>query len=426
MEFIGIAAMLLLLVSGAPIFLACFMGVALIVNLALGIDGTVIWAVMFDKLNSSVLLAVPLFMFSGMLLQHGGAADSLVKLLTSFLGHIRGGAAYAVVIACIIFAAMSAVSIAAVAAMAPVFIPCLVACGYSKKFSIGLILCAGSIASLIPPSIELIIYGFITQTSVISLWTAGIIPGLIMALFFAITIWFHSKRGHYVPLPRATWGERWKALKHGWPVAIMPLVVLGPLYANIASPTEISAIAAVYSLLLVTLVYRKMKLKQFWRASYETVSITTAIFAIFIGALLLNTALVYVRIPYRLTDLLVQSGMNWASFMLVIYIVYLLMGSLLDSSSILMISVPILFSTVMSLGINPITFGVFTTLSCEIAYLTPPYGMLLFAGAAVLREDFVTVAKSTLLFYPALVVTPILVAYIPQLSLWLPNLLGHN
>ncbi|MFC1994366.1 TRAP transporter large permease [Chloroflexota bacterium] len=425
MEFLGIAALVLLLVAGAPIFIAVFVAVAIIVVFALGIDPIVVWSVMFDKVNSLVLIAVPMFILSGQLLHVGGAARPLVNLLNTFMGHIPGGPAYAVVVACVLFAAMSSSTMAAVAGVAPVMTPILMQCGYSKRFSIGLILASSSMAGIIPPSIGLILYGFITETSVLALWTAAIIPGLVQATLIMLTVWIHSRRGHFTSLPKASWGDRWRALKEGWPVLIMPVIVLGPLYGGIATPSEVGSIAAVYSLFLGVVVYKGLKLRELWQASYKTVSILAAVFAIIIGALLLSTALVYVRIPYRLTESLANMGLNWAGFMAVMLVAYLVMGAFLDSSSILLISVPILLPTIVSLNINPVMYGIFTENCVEIAIITPPYGLLLFASAGILRENFSFVARSVLLFYPALIIHPILIAYIPQMSLWLPNLLGY-
>ncbi|MFC1994217.1 TRAP transporter large permease [Chloroflexota bacterium] len=425
MEFIGIGALLLLALAGAPIYLAVFVGATLIVLLGMGSDPIVIPSVMFNKINAYILIAVPMFLLSGQLIARGGGIRPLANLLTAFMGQLPGGPAYAIVVSCVIFSAMSSSSMAGVAGLAPVAIPLLVGLGYSKRFAIGLVLASASMADIIPPSVSLIFYGYITETSVITLWTAAIIPGIAQAALIMVTVFIHSRRGHYQRLPSVSWSDRWKAIKEGWPILIMPAAVLGPLYGGVGTPTEVASIAVVYSLILGLFVYRGLNLRQLWEACRWTVIILTAIFAILMAAFLLNLTLVYVRIPFMLRDALANSGVNWVAFMGIMFIAYLIMGAFLDASSILLISVPLVLTTILALGISPIMYGIFTVNCTELAFLTPPYGLLLFATASILKEKYTTIIKSVLLFYPALIIHPILIAYIPQMTLWLPKMIGR-
>ncbi|MFC1963046.1 TRAP transporter large permease [Chloroflexota bacterium] len=425
MEFIGIGVVVLLVMLGVPLFLAIFVGVIATLIFALGMDPSLILVVMFDKVNSLILIAIPLFILSGQLLHQGGATKRLSELLNSLMGHLPGGPAYAVVVTCVVFAAMTSSSTAAVAGLAPVVVPLLVSLGYSKKFAIGLILASGSMTPIIPPSISLIVYGYISETSVLTLWTAAIVPGLLQATLIMITVWFHGRRGHYHKLPSVSWADRWRAVKRGWPVMAMPAVILGPLYGGIATPTEVASIAVFYSLFLGVFVFRELKFKQFWEACRFTVFITTAILAIIMAAFMLNIALVYIRLPFQISDWLASLGLSWAAFMAVMFFAYLLMGAFLDTTAILLVSVPILLPTILNLNISPIMYGVFTVNCTEIAVLTPPYGILLFAATGILKERYDVVVKSMLLFYPALIIHPILIAYIPQMSLWFPHFIGR-
>ncbi|MFC1963035.1 TRAP transporter large permease [Chloroflexota bacterium] len=425
MEFVGIGLLIVLALLGVPIYLTILIGATVIIVFALGIDPMVMTTLMFGKISSFVLVAVPMFLLSGQLIARGGLARPLANILTAFFGNLPGGPAYAIVLACIIFAAISSSNMAAVASFAPFAIPLLVSLGYSKSFAIGLVIASGSLGDIIPPSISLILYGYITETSVLTLWTAAIIPGLVQAALIMITVWIHGKRGHYQKLPPVSWSERWKALKVGWPVLLMPVAILGPLYGGIATPSEVACLAVIYSLILGVFVYKGLKLRDLWNSCSWTVGILAALFALIIGAFLLNTALVYVRVPFALADGLANLGVNWVGFMAIMFFAYLIMGAFLDASSILLISVPILLPSILAQGVDPILYGIFTVNCTEIAFITPPYGMLLFATATIIKEDFMFVAKSVLLFYPALIIHPILIAFIPQMTLWLPNILGR-
>ncbi|MFC2058260.1 TRAP transporter large permease [Chloroflexota bacterium] len=423
MVILGIAVLLGLIVLGMPIWGAIFGGCLIIVVLGFGLDPIIVVAVMYDKVTSVGLIAVPLFIFSGLVLAYGGSAAPLVNVLNKFMAHIRGGPAYVVIIACAIFGAMSSSSTAAIAGFGPIMIPMMMQMGYSRRFAIGLLMGATSLAPLIPPSIPLILFGFITSTSIKDLFTAGFLPGLMLAALLAITVFIHTSRGHYTPPPKATWEERWQALKEGWPVMLMPVIILVPIYIGWFTPSEAGAVAAIYSLLLGFLVYRKLNARTLWEAASRTVHVMAMVFAIVMSAFLLSFTFTYVRVPFALNDMLTQAGLSAPAFLIIIMVAYLLMGMFLDPGAILLISPPILMPTVLSLGIDPIMFGVLVVFNVEIAGLTPPYGLHLFVASGILKEKFAFIVRSCIMFYPALIAGALLIAYIPQISLFLPHLI---
>ncbi|MFC2058606.1 TRAP transporter large permease [Chloroflexota bacterium] len=421
---LGIGVLVGLLLFGVPIYLSIFTGVILIVVFVMGVDPMIMVVVPFAKVNQFVLLAVPFFLLAGQLIAIGGSGKPLVTFLSSLMGHIPGGPAYVIIVACTIFAAMSSTSIAAIAAFGPVVIPMMLQMGYDKKFSIGLLIVASTLGPLIPPSIPLILYGVIAEQSVRVLYTAAFIPGLLLAFLLAVTVFFWARRGHYVRPPRASWAERWQEFKKAWPVLLMPVVVLIPIYAGWVTPTEASAVCAVYALLLGTVVYRQLKWLQIWQALRQTVVACAMIYFILMAAFLLNLVLTYIRVPFELSEALTNAGFSAGIFMLMVIIAYLIMGMILDQSAILLVSVPILLAAVLDQGISPIVYGVFAVVAIEIAAVTPPYGITLFATCGILRERFELVAKSCLLFYPADIVGFFLIAYVPQITLFLPRLLN--
>lgn len=423
MIWISVAILVVLAALGVPLFLSCLAAVAFAVFVVMDVDATFMMQNSFLFSKSFVLVSVPLFILSGQILAASGAVPPLIKLFNAFLGRLPGGPAYALILGCMLFGAMSSSALAAVAGFGPIVVPMLVQLGYSRMFAVGLLLAASTLAQLIPPSIQLIFYGFIAQESVLDLWTAGVVPGIIVAILLGVTVFVQTKRGHYETLPAADWGERWVALKQSWPVMLMVPIVLAPLYAGIATPTEVSAIAVVYSLFLGFVWYRGLTMQAFWDACRMTARMMGIIFIIILMFLLLNIALTHERLPFTLGEWMSDLGGGWMVFMLVATVAFLLAGAIIDPSAMMFIAVPILLPTIAVLGIDKISFGVFTTFATNLAIITPPYGLLLFATMPLLNLPFTFVARACLMFYPALIVGMLLVAFIPELSTWLPNLI---
>ncbi|MFC2058614.1 TRAP transporter large permease [Chloroflexota bacterium] len=422
MQTVAIVVLITMVLLGIPVWVSVLTGATLLAVVALHMDPTMIISIMVEKVSQSALIAVPLFIFSGDLLARGGSAAPLVKVLNGFMGHIPGGPAYVMVIACAIFGAMSSSATAAIAGFGPLLIPMMIEAGYSKKFAIGLLIISVSLAPLIPPSIPLILFGFITETSIRDLYLAGFPAGLLLAALICVTVYVQTKRGHYSPPIRASWRERRQAIKEGWPVLLMPLIVTVPIYTGVATPSEAAVIASLYSLFLGFAIYKKLSLGSMWQSARRTIHVTAMIFVIVGSAFILNLAFTYIRIPFEVSDAISSAGLNAAGFMIIAILIFFLMGCVLDPSAILMVTAPLLMPTVLSLGISPVVFGVVVVFSIEIAGVTPPYGLHIFAAVGILKEPFGLIARSCLLFYPALIVGQLMLAYIPQISLCLTYL----
>jgi C4-dicarboxylate transporter DctM subunit len=422
MATVGLLLIGVLVLLGAPVWLGILTGSTMAL-LDWGYAPESIVSTMYHKIASFMLVAVPMFIFAGQLLAVSGVARPMINLLSKFMGHIPGGPAYAVIIACVIFAAMSSSGLAALAGFAPIAIPMLERTGYSRRFSIGLLMCASALGPLIPPSIYLIIFGHLTEQPVRELWLAAFLPGFMLAAFLAVTVLFHTRRGHYTPPPRATWRERWEALRLAWPALLVPVAVLLPIYRGWVSPTEASAVAVLCTLFLGFVVYRELTLRKVWEAAKETAHLSSMIFLIVASAFMLSTAFTYKRIPFKLTDFIEGAGFNWITLPVVMILLFLAMGTVLDPNAILMILGPLLLPVVEQLGIDPLAYSVMVALSVEIGVLTPPYGLVLFAGVGILKEDFNTITRSVLMFYPALILGQFIIIYFPQISTFLPNLI---
>jgi len=422
MLYLVLAIMIVGLVLGVPIYLGVFLGVILIALFEMGVDPMIVSSIMFNKVNMFVLLAVPFFLLAGYFIAYGGTAKALLAILNSFLRHIPGGPAYVIIVGCVIFAAMSSSSMAAVAGFAPIMLPMMAEMGYKRGFSIGLLLVSSTLGPLIPPSILLIMYGVIAEQSIRDLYLGAFIPGFAIAGLLFITVLILSLRGNYVKQPAASWGERLRAVRYGWWVMIMPPVVLVPIYAGWVTPTEAAAVCAFYSFFLGAVVYRGLRLPQFIISVKTTVRLCAMIFLIIMAAFLLNWTLTYLRIPFNISEDIAGLGLSAPAFLIVIILMYLVMGMILDPTAILLVGVIMLLPTVIELDIDPVVYGILVCQAVGVAGITPPYGVLLFTAVGILREPFHVVARGCMLFYPAMIIGMLMIAYIPKLTLVLPQL----
>ncbi|MFC1963623.1 TRAP transporter large permease [Chloroflexota bacterium] len=421
--WLGIGLLLALIMAGVPVWVSIISGSMIVILGPLNTDLIMIAQLMYGKVSQLALIGVPMFILSGQLLAVGGASTPMVRFLNSFLGHIPGGPAYVMIVACTIFGAMSSSAMAAIAGFGPLLIPMMLQAGYSKKFSIGLLLASVSLAPLIPPSIPLILFGFLTETSIRDLYMAGFIPGLLLTVLLSITVFIHTRGKNYIPPPRANWSERRRAAKEAWPVLLMPPVILVPIYMGLLHVYEAAVVAVLYSLFLGFVAYKKLSFGIMWEAIRNTVRITAMVMAIVAAAFMLNHVFAGYRMPFHMNDWLAGAGFSANTFIIVVILMYFVMGMVLDPSAILMISAPLLIETVRFLGIPDIVFGLVVVFSIEIAGITPPYGLHIFAAVGILKEDFVTCARAVLMFYPALIVGQLMIAYIHKISLFLPELL---
>lgn len=428
----GLLILVVLALLGIPLFAAIIACGLLIMVIGLDIEPYQPLSVMFSRVSSYNLLAIPLFVYLGQILSTGEAGKSLVKLLNSFMGHIPGGPAYALIFASVLIAAMCAHPLAAIAGFGPLMIPIMVSLGYSEVFAVGLLLAAASLAPLIPPSTMAIMFALIanpvseTSVDITTIWTASIIPGIVIALLLCLVVFFYSTRGHFKRLPAASWGERWGALKEAWPVALTPFAVLGPLYLNWANPTEVAALGCIYVMLISRFFYSGMTWRSLWAANISTLRVLGAIFLIIMAAFLLTNVIVRAQVPQDITNWIANMGLSWWSFMIMLMVLYIIMGMFLDPSAIILVAVPMIIGPAEDLGINVYVFGVFTMVAVTMAGMTPPYGLTIFATQGILGKPYHFVVKACIMFLPALVLGLIIIAFIPQLTTWLPDLLDYK
>ncbi|MCC2652367.1 MAG: transporter large permease subunit [Microvirga sp.] len=377
----------------------------------------------FEAIFPYSLSVIPLFVMMGVFAARAGLSRSLFNVVNGFFGHIRGGLAVTAVGACALFGAICGSSLATVATMGRVAIPEMKRHGYSTSLSSAAIAAGGTLGVLIPPSILLVIYGILTQTSIGQLFIGAIVPGILGTVLYALAIIFRvrMKPDLAPPTPRTDWSTRFASLGSVWGVVLLFALVIGGIYLGLFSPTEAAAVGAVGAFILA-LFSGELDRKAFWEALSETASLTGMIFFILIGASLFNYFLETTGLPSGLISLIQSSGLGPTSVLIIILLFYIVLGCFMDSMSMILLTVPFLAPVAQTLGYDMVWFGILVVTVAEIGLITPPVGMNLFVVQATMPGlSQRTVVSGILPFILADFVRLILLVILPALTLWLPS-----
>ena len=422
---IGICILLVLLFSRMPIGfvmgLVGFAGFAYLsgFNGGLGVLRTVVYSTFADY-NLSV---IPLFILMGSFCFFAGLSKDLYDTVHSWLGQLRGGLAMATVGACAGFAAISGSSLATAATMGTVALPEMKRYKYDDRLATGSVAAGGTIGILIPPSIILILYGIITEQSIGKLFLAGFIPGVLEAVFYMVTIYLLCKSNPLMgpPGPRTSFLGKITSLKTTWVVFALFILVIGGIYLGVFSPTEAAGVGA-FGAFIFGLARRRLGWQAFKNSLVDTGKTTAMIFIIILGAMVLGYFLAISRIPFVLADIVGALVVNRYVILVLILLVYLFLGCVMDSMAIMLLITPIFFPLAMSLGFNPIWFGILITRVTEIGLITPPVGLNAYIIRGVAKDvPMQTIFRGIIPFLIADVCHVVLLIALPQLSLFLPS-----
>ncbi|WP_340160233.1 TRAP transporter large permease [uncultured Hoeflea sp.] len=412
-----------LLLIGTPV--AFCLGVASFATvLYIGLPPVVV----FQQLNSGVsvfaLMAIPFFIFAGELMVRGDIARRLVALAGAMVGHMRGGLGQVNITASVLFGGISGSAAADATAIGGLMIPQMREKGYSVEYGVNVTVVSSIIALMLPPSHNMIIYSISAggRLSIADLFTAGIIPGLLLAVSLMITAWFVARKAGYPTETFPGWAMLGAIFFNAIPGILLIVIIFGGVRSGIFTASESSCIAAVYALLVTTLAYRTMKWSSFVEATKAAVR-TTAMVLLVIGcAASFGWLLAFLRIPAELVELMKAVSDNPILILLMINLVLLMLGTFMDMSPLIVITTPIFLPVATAFGVDPVHFGVILVLNLGIGLCTPPVGTVLFVGCAVGRISVWDAIRTIWPFYGAAVFTLLLVTYIPSLSLWLPSL----
>ncbi|WP_027730478.1 TRAP transporter large permease subunit [Variovorax paradoxus] len=413
--FIFIGSLLGVMALGVPIAYALLLsGVALMWHLDI-FDTQILAQNVINGADSFPLLAVPFFMLAGEIMNVGGLSRRIVNLALQLVGHRRGGLGYVAIVAACIMAALSGSAVADTAALAALLLPMMVRAGHDKGRAGGLIASAGIIAPIIPPSIGFVIFGVAANVSISKLFLAGIVPGLLMGLSIAITWYLVANKEDIVPPPKATWPERIQALKESTWALVLPIIVIVGLKFGVFTPTEAAVVAAVYALLVSTLVYRELSLKQLYGV-FASAAKTTAVIMFLTAAAMVSAWLITVAdIPAQTVDLLKPFMSNQTMLLIAIMVLVMLVGTAMDMIPTVLILTPVLMPVIKAAGIDPIYFGVLFIMNNAIGLITPPVGTVLNVVAGVGRMKLDEVTKGVLPFMLAEFIVMFVLVFFPWL-----------
>ncbi|MCU0758374.1 MAG: TRAP transporter large permease [Steroidobacteraceae bacterium] len=370
----------------------------------------------WDALNQDVLLPIPLYMLAGAIMAEGSIAGQLVRVMRAVAGPIPGGLAVATCLSCGLFAAIVGSSTVTLLAVGTVMYPALLAAGYPKSFSLGLICAGATLGIIIPPSIPLILYGVMTGTSISDLFLAGVGPGLLLLGLFAahaVVVNWRLRSGEW------QLAELLAALRSGIWALLMPVLILGGIYSGLFTATESASIAVVYAIVVELFVYRRLDARGLLRVTTETTRLLGGLFPVLMMALALNKFLTFEQVPAQMVALLGQVFDGPGTFVLATNLLLLVVGCLMDIGSAILILAPILQPVAEAQGMHPVHFGIMMTVNLEIGYLTPPMGLNLIVAMTAFRENFWFICKAVLPFIALMLAGLAVVALWPPLSLFL-------
>ena len=417
-----------LIISGLPVPF-CFMTAAIYMAVVNNLSFSFLLPSGYYALNSLTLLSVPFFIMAGALMSSSGIAERLTTFAQAFLGRLRGGMGAATIVACAIFGAISGTCSSAVACIGGIMIPRLEELGYPRYYSVAMVGCASVLGQLIPPSVPMILYAWVTQQSVAACFLATVIPGILTTILMCIVNWFEVKKiGTVKTEPNIPFDEKLKvigkATKHGMWSLLMPIIILGGIYGGITTPTESAAIAVAYAIVVGFLIHRELTPKVLGQALISSSSITgVAVLMLFFVSIL---AKVYTmqRIPQQLADFILGVSDNKYVLLLMVNLFLIVIGMMMDDFSGTMLSAPLLLPLMIKIGVHPVHFAAIMGTNLGLGNVTPPCAPILYlagriGGASV--DQYFKPALKFMLFAQVPVI--ILTTYVPGLSMWLPKLI---
>lgn len=418
---LGLIGMLVLMALGAPIFVALgAMAMFMIFTEGRPLLDAAMHSV--SGINSTTFLAVPFFVMAATFMQRGGIARVIIDAAEAWVGHMRGGLALVCVVATTLFAAISGSSVVTAMAMGTFLIPAMITRGYRRPFALGTVAASGTLGILIPPSLSMILYGLIAEQSVPRLFLAGVVPGLMQAMLLALVVMFISRKHGYVSVAALPRDEFIRRNLRALPALAIPISVFAGIYSGVTTVTESAGVAAVASILVALLVYREVSWRDIFPMTAEAMKAASAVTFIVMFALLFAHWITGSGVPTALVRLAADWNLEPWQFLIALNLIMLVLGMFLDAVAVLLIVTPIVLPLLEPLGIDPVHFAIVLIVNMEIAFITPPIGLNLFVLSSISRAPISEAVRGVLPFIVVMIGFLILVTYVPEISLWLPNL----
>jgi C4-dicarboxylate transporter DctM subunit len=432
------ALLIALFLTGMPISIALGLTVLTFLFTMTSVPIESVALKLFTGIEKFEIMAIPFFILAGNFLTHGGVARRMIRFASSMVGHWPGGLGLAGVMACALFAAVSGSSPATVVAIGSILLPAMVQQGFPKRFGAGVITTSGALGILIPPSIVMVMYAVatsgqlatgpdgkvVTAASVGQLFIAGVIPGLMLATLLGLTTWYRAWKNDYPRLPKASWSARAKALGESFWGLFLIVIVIGGIYTGAFTPTEAAAMSAVYAFVIAVFVYKDMRLRDVGKVLLDSASMSAMLLYIITNAVLFSFLMTSENIPQAMAGWMVDQGLGWVTFLLFVNVLLLLAGNVMEPSSIVLIMAPILFPVAVRLGIDPVHFGILIVVNMEVGMCHPPVGLNLYVASGITKMGITELTVAVWPWLMTMLGFLVLVTYWPELSLFLPRMLG--
>jgi C4-dicarboxylate transporter DctM subunit len=430
--------LLALMATGMPISIALGLSVLTYLFILSSVDPKMVGLKLFTSIDRFEIMAIPFFILAGNFLTSGGVARRMIDFATSMIGHWYGGLGLAGVVACALFAAISGSSVATVVGIGSIILPAIVQHGYPPRFGAGVIATSGALGILFPPSINLVIFAVATSgmqpkgpdgaivdsASVGQLFIAGLVPGLMLATMLGITTWYRAWRNDYPRMVRSSWRECLRAFRESFWGLFLIVLVLGGIYSGMFTPTEAAAMAATYAFFIAVFVYKELNLRDVPRVLLKAASMSAMILYIITNAAVFSWLLTSEQIPQSMAEWMTAQGFGMVAFLLVTNIVLLAAGNFMDPAAIVLIMAPILFPMAAVLGVHPVHLGILMAVNMEVGLCHPPVGLNLYVAAGITRMGIAELTIAVLPWLGTMLIFLVMVTYIPEISLWLPRMLG--
>ncbi len=386
-------------------------------------DSAILLQRMFDGLNSFPLLAIPVFMLTGNLMNTSGITQRMFRFASALVGHFRLGLAQVNVVVSIIFAGMSGSASVDAASLGQIEMKAMLDEGYDRDYSAAVTAASSTVGPIIPPSIPLVIYGVVSEVSIGRLLFAGLVPGLLVGATLMVLIAIQGKKGGYPRTAFKGFGNLWDAFKGGFFPLLTPIILMGGILTGVFTPTEAAVVALAYSLILGMVVYREVSLRQFWELVRNTFRLTVEVMIIIAAANAFGYMVVSARIPQGLAEYVASLALSKWTVLVIVNLALLVVGCFMETAAAITICVPVLMPLVTSLGIDPVHFGLIVVFNLVFGLLTPPVGLVLFITSRVAEISVMRLFRALWTFYIPLFLCLVLITFVPAISTWLPNLL---
>lgn len=421
LEYFALASIALLFLMGTPLTVAFSLGSIIILIESMGLPINNLAQLFFSAMNSYTLLAMPFFILAGNVILRCEGVKYLRDFLNRMVGHLPGGMAAAIIIFAAFLGSVSGSATACLAIIGTIFVPMMVESGYSRPFASGLTVTSAGLGAVIPPSIFFIVFGSANRIPIADLFMGGIGPGLLAATLMIITAIIISRKRGFKSTTVATNAERWDSFKKAFPLALMPVIVLGGIYSGQFSPTQAAAVSVFYSLFMAKILYKKFSKKDFVDSIVSTARLSSMIYFLVVGGELFGKVLGYIGLPQLIAQWVIDMNLGPVAFLLMAQGILLVMGFFFSSFPMVIIVLPLFLPSVYSLGIDPVLYGALAIFCSIIGEVTPPMGPQLWIAAPICKEKIGNIMRESWVFLGVQVFALILTTLFPAISLFLVN-----